>query len=107
MSASASTEEEEEELDYIPLPSPVARQRRRSPASSASTSPVPTGVSTIHSLHACLATSRSKKVRDEFQEFLKKCNSSFSQFSLDVDDSKTGKTFEQTYDVGEVLGEGG
>jgi len=64
-------------------------------------------VTTIRSLHAMLATSRNKKVRDEFQDFYNSANGSISQFSFDVNDAQSGRPFEDCYNVGKVLGEGG
>ena len=51
-------------------------------------------------------TPNLKPIHDEFLDFVRS-QDSISQLSLSVNDSASDKTFEEVYEIGEVLGEGG
>jgi serine/threonine protein kinase len=69
-------------------------------------SPTTTPVATVNAIHPQMAMNRLKPVKDECLAYVG-AQDSLSQLSLCVNDSASGKSFDQVYEIGDILGEGG
>jgi calcium/calmodulin-dependent protein kinase I len=74
--------------------------------STMKSSPLPPPFATIKAIHPQMVMNKLKPVKDECLAYVG-AQDSISQLSLCVNDSASGKSFDQVYEIGDILGKGG